>query len=85
MLLLEVLLTWAYFPDNRKPETSNECCSVQVLVTVRDGRVLGDVSGAGAGAALGCYWGCCFPVAAAYGCQGARAGAVWGIVVVASS
>ena len=29
-------------------------------MTVRDGRVLGDVSGAGA--ALGCYWGCCFPV-----------------------
>ena len=28
-------------------------------MTVRDGRVLGD--GAGAGAALGCYWGCCFP------------------------
>ena len=27
-------------------------------MTVRDGRVLGDVSGAGAGAALGCYWGC---------------------------
>ena len=26
------------------------------FVTVRDGRVLGDVSGAGAGAALGCYW-----------------------------
>ena len=34
-------------------------CSVQVLVTERDGRVLGNVvSGAGAGAALGCYWGC---------------------------
>ena len=31
-------------------------------MTVRDGRVLGDVSGAGAGAALGCYWGCCFRV-----------------------
>ena len=30
-----------------------------MLVTVRDGRVLGDVSGAGAGAALRCYWGCC--------------------------
>ena len=32
-----------------------------MLVTVRDSRVLGDVSGAGAGAALGCYWGCFFP------------------------
>ena len=31
-------------------------------MTVRDGRVLGDVSGAGAGAALGWYWGCCFPL-----------------------
>ena len=39
-------------------------CSVQVLVTVRDGVVLGDVSGAGAGAALGCYWGCCCRVLA---------------------
>ena len=29
------------------------------VVTVRDGRVLGDMSGAGAGAALGCCWGCC--------------------------
>ena len=33
-------------------------------MTVRDGRVLGDVSGAGAGAALGCYWGCCCRVLA---------------------
>ena len=31
-------------------------------MTVRDGRVLGDVSGAGACAALGCCWGCCFGV-----------------------
>ena len=31
------------------------CCSVEVLVTVRDGRVLGDVSSAGA-------CGCCFGV-----------------------
>ena len=36
------------------------CCSVEVLVTVRDGRVLGDVSGAGTCAALGCCWGGCF-------------------------
>ena len=68
-----------------------------MLVTVRDGRVLGGVSGAGAGAALGCYWGCCVRAllgllfsgvgdgAGAYGWQGARAGAVWGIVVIASS
>ena len=50
-------------------------------MTVRDGRVPGDVSGAGAcGALLGLlFWG------VAYGWQGARAGAVWGIVAVASS
>ena len=63
-----------------------------MLVTVRDGRVLGDVSGAGAGAALRCYWGCCVGVLLGLlfsgvgdGWQGARASAVWGIVVVASS
>ena len=31
-------------------------------MTVRDGRVLGDVSGAGVGAALGCCSVCCFGV-----------------------
>ena len=41
---------------------ASACCSVEVLVTVRDGRVIGDMSGAGAGAALGCCWGCCFEV-----------------------
>ena len=47
--------------------------------------VLGDVSGAGVGAALVCYWGCCFRGvgggAGAYGWQGARAGAVVVVVV----
>ena len=40
-------------------------CSFEVLfglVTVRDGKVLGDMSSAGAGAALGCFWGCCLEV-----------------------
>ena len=50
------------------------------------------MSGAGAGAALLCYWGCYVGVLLGLlfsgvgdGWQGARAGAVWGIVVVASS
>ena len=51
------------------------------LVTVRDGRVLGDVSGAGAGA-LGLLFLGVGDGAGAYGQQGARAGAVWGIVVM---
>ena len=47
--------------------------------------MLGDVSGAGAGAALGLLFLGVGDGAGAYGQQGARAGAVWGIVVVASS
>ena len=74
MLLLEVLLTaWAYFPDNWKPQTCNEkgklFCKIDGwelggvhFVGLAQVPVLGDVSGAGAGAALGCYWGCCFRV-----------------------
>ena len=52
------------------------------LVTVRDGRVLGDVSGGGAGAGLGLLFLGVGDGAGAYGQQGARAGAVWGIVVM---
>ena len=58
-------------------------CSVQVLMTVRDGRVPGDVvSGAGAGAALGCYWLLFSGVgdgAGAYGWQGAIGRVLFGV------
>ena len=73
-MLLEVLLTlWAQFSEIAGGcqgacslgcwrRCGFGCCLVQVLVTIREGRVLGDVSGAGAGAALGCSWGRCFRV-----------------------
>ena len=57
-------------------------CSVQALVAVCDGSVLGDVSGAGAGAALVLLG---LLVSGVGDGAGARAGAVWGIVAVASS
>ena len=50
------------------------CCSVEVLVTVRDGRVLGDVSGCWRGCCVGVLFGLLFwgvgDGAGAYGWQG---------------
>ena len=51
-----------------------------------DGRGIGDMSGAGAGAALGCCWGCSFAVlvtARAYMDGRVLGRAVWGIACVA--